>query len=67
MECGKNGAATKLKKKGAEYEYEDQVEENGKKKIESSHSPERRGHNRIQRSTERCLCSLSNYVSLSLS
>jgi len=33
MECGKNGAATKLKKKGAEYEYEDQVEENGKKKI----------------------------------
>ena len=55
------------KKKRAEYEYKDQVEENEKKKIKSCHSPERWGHNCIQRSTERCLFSLSNYVSLSLS
>lgn len=63
-----NGAAMKLKRGRISILFWRSSWRKWKKEDRSSHSPERRGHNnRIQRSTERCLCSLSLSLTLSLS
>jgi len=63
-----NGAAMKWKRGRTSILFWRSSWRRWKEEDRSSHSPERRGHNnRIQRSTERCLCSLSLSLSLTLS
>jgi len=63
-----NGAAMKWKRGRTSILFWRSSWRRWKEEDRSSHSPERRGHNnRIQRSTERCLCSLSLSLSNSLS